>query len=80
MARSHHRKKHKAQLQHFKHDHDTPAEKVKARESRVFAVTGAVVGLAIGYIGSEGQIIWTLAGLIIGGLLGFIAGRSLEKK
>ena len=80
MARSHHRKKHKTQLQHFKHDHDTPVEKVKARESRVFGVTGAVVGLAIGYIGSEGQIVWTLVGLFIGAFLGFIAGKSLEKK
>jgi uncharacterized protein YqgC (DUF456 family) len=79
MARSHHRKKHKEQLQQFKHKSDTALEKAKSKGSRVFAVTGAVLGLAIGYIASSGSYAWIAAGLVLGLLAGYFVGERIDK-
>ena len=79
MARSHHRKKHKEQLRHFKHKEDTSWSTPKSKAANVFAIAGAVVGLAISYFSTEGNILWITAGVIVGGIAGYLIGRRIDE-
>jgi 4-hydroxybenzoate polyprenyltransferase len=73
MARSHHRKKHK----HFQ---PPPHEKkTKSGAASLMAIVGAVVGLAIMYFANQENIILMAVGLVAGGLIGYIVGRSIDK-
>ncbi len=78
MARSHHRKKHRSHVQQYKQNRQAAGEKPKSSGSRVFLVTGAVLGLAIGYIASTGTIPWVIAGLFIGAAAGYWAGKKID--
>ena len=80
MARPHHRKKHKQQLQHFKHRGDTATETAKTKGSNVFAVGGGFFGLAIGYIASAGGMAWMIGGLVLGATLGYFIGKKVDEK
>lgn len=80
MARPHHRKKHKQQLQQFKHRGESTAEEAKSKGSSVFAIGGAFFGLAIGFIASSGNIIWMIVGLILGGVAGYFLGNKVDSK
>ncbi len=75
MARSHHRRKHK----HFQPPPHTGPHKQKGKASTVIAIAGAVVAFVIGYSATEGNIIWVIAITIIGALLGYLIGRSIDK-
>ena len=69
----HHRKKHK----HFQPPprKDQPAKKGSA--TSIFAITGGIIGLAVGYF-ATGSLIWALAGLLIVALVGYLFGRSID--
>lgn len=81
MANPHHRKKHKAHLKQFqKRSSITTVEsKEKASASTVFAITGAVVGIAVLYFATQGDFIWALGGGLVGGLVGYLVGKSWDK-
>ena len=80
MARSHHRKKHKSHVQQFRHSHDTNVTSVKSRAGAisVFTISGALLGLAIGYFVTEGTMLWLVVGLLAGGALGYIIGSRID--
>jgi hypothetical protein len=78
MARSHHRKKHKEQLRHFKQKEDTTWSTPKSKAANVFAIAGAVVGLAISYFSTEGSPLWIAIGIIVGGIAGYFVGRRVD--
>ena len=78
MARSHHRKKHKEQLRQFKHKEEEAYPKAKSKAANVFALVGAIIGLAVSYFASEGSITWIFIGLIAGGVAGYLIGRKID--
>ena len=78
MARSHHRKKHKEQLRQFKHKEETTYSTPKSKASNIFAIMGAIVGLAVSYFASEGSVLWISIGLVAGGILGYFIGRKVD--
>ncbi len=79
MARPHHRKKHKTQLQQFKHSHDMGTEKAKTRASGVFAIVGALLGVAIGYFGSSGDWTWTVGAAVVATAAGYLVGERIDR-
>jgi len=79
MARSHHRKGHKQHLQQFKHRGDSGTGKAVSKGSSVFAVAGAVFGLAIGYMASSGSLLWIIVGLTLGGVTGYFIGKKVDE-
>jgi VIT1/CCC1 family predicted Fe2+/Mn2+ transporter len=78
MARSHHRKKHKEQLRQFKHKEGTTYSTPKSKAANIFAIVGAIVGLAVSYFATEGSILWISVGLIVGGIAGYLIGRKVD--
>lgn len=78
MARSHHRKKHKEQLRHFKHKEETIFSTPKSKAANIFALMGAIVGLAVGYFATDGTILWVVIGVAIGGIAGYLVGRKVD--
>jgi len=81
MANPHHRKKHKAHLKQFQNRaiSGTGESKEKASASSVFAIIGAVVGIAILYFATQGDFLWALGGGVVGGLVGFLIGKGVDK-
>lgn len=81
MANPHHRKKHKAHLKQFQKRAaiTTGESKEKAKASTVFAITGAVVGIGVLYFATQGDLIWALGGGVVGGAVGYLMGRSVDK-
>jgi len=78
MARPHHRKKHKEHLRQFQHKSDINALDAKGKGSNVFAIVGAVAGLAILYFATQGELLWALGGAVAGGGVGFLLGKSID--
>lgn len=80
MARAHHRKKHKEQLRQFKQrEENIGSPATRTRASWVFAIIGAITGLAITYFGTNGQTLWLAVGIAGGSLAGYFAGRSMDR-
>lgn len=81
MANPHHRKKHKEHLRQFQQRTaaQTGESKEKASASTVFAVTGAVVGIAVLYFATQGNFIWAIGGGVLGGLIGYLIGKGVDK-
>ena len=81
MARPHHRKGHKEHLKQFQNraGGTTGESKAKAKASSVFAVGGAIVGLAVVYFATQGDFIWALGGTVIGAAIGYLVGKNIEK-
>lgn len=81
MANPHHRKKHKEHLKHFQNRAaaGTGESKEKAKASSVFAVGGAIAGLAVLYFATQGNFIWALGGAVVGGLIGYLIGKNVDK-
>lgn len=79
MARPHHRKKHKEHLRQFQHKADINTDDAKGKGSNVFAIVGAVVGMAVIYFATQGDIIWALGGAVIGGGAGYLLGKSIDR-
>ena len=73
MPQSRHRQGH-----HYQKPADVPAsQRVKGRI--IWAVLFAVFGFAMVYFASEGSWIVMLAGALVGALIGYIAGKSMEQ-
>ena len=72
MARPHHRKGHKEHLKQFQNRTagNTGESKAKAKASSVFAVGGAIVGLAVLYFATQGDLSGHLAAPLQALLLG----------
>jgi NAD/NADP transhydrogenase beta subunit len=78
MARSHHRKNHKEHLHQYQKSRDSFTTDVKAKGTNIFAIVGAVVGLAIAYFATQGNIVWIIAGTVVGGAAGYFVGKSVD--
>lgn len=79
MARPHHRKKHKEHLRQFQHRGDMKTIDAKSHGSSVFAIVGAVVGLAVLYFATQSNIVWALVGAAGGGVAGYLLGKSIDR-
>lgn len=81
MARPHHRKGHKEHLKQFQNRTagSTGESKAKAKASSVFAVGGAVVGMAILYFATQGDLVWALGGAVIGAAVGYLIGKNIDR-
>lgn len=79
MANPHHRKKHKEHLRQYQQSQKSFSSGNKAKGTSVFAIVGAVVGLAITYFATQGSLIWIIAGTLVGAGLGYIFGKSIDK-
>ena len=80
MARSHHRKKHKAHVRQFKHSHDvtTSAKSTtRAKLYLVLTIVGALAGLAISYFANVG-VIWLVLATLVGGAAGYVIGKKMD--
>ena len=81
MARPHHRKGHKEHLKQFQNRAagSTGESKARAKASSVFAVGGAIVGLAILYFATQGDFVWALGGAVVGAGLGYLIGKNIDR-
>ena len=80
MPTSHHRKKHKEHLRHFQHTHEPVTTKAATGGiAGTIAIIGLILGIAVGYFATDGILLWTAFGAVIGGLLGFLGGRYFDK-
>ena len=81
MANPHHRKKHKEHLKQFQNRaaSTTGESKAKTKASSVFAVGGAITGLAILYFATQGDIIWALGGTVVGAAIGYLIGKNIDR-
>lgn len=81
MARPHHRKGHKEHLKQFQNRNtgNTGESKAKAKPSSVFAVGGAVAGLAVLYFATQGDFIWALGGAVVGAAIGYLIGKNIDR-
>ncbi|MGB2702170.1 MAG: SoxR reducing system RseC family protein [Chitinophagaceae bacterium] len=80
MARSHHRKKHKEHLRQSQHSQEGPsAESKKGKISGTIAIVGVILGLAVGYFATDGNLTWVAFGAVAGGIIGFLSGRYLDR-
>ncbi|MGH2552905.1 MAG: hypothetical protein ACRDEB_04270 [Chitinophagaceae bacterium] len=82
MARSHHRKKHKQQLQQFKQSRvmttDSARNKVAARWA--FGIAGAILGFAIIFFATGSSLLWGTIGLIPCAIAAYFVGKKIEVK
>jgi len=81
MARPHHRKGHKEHLKQFQNRTagSTGESKAKAKASSVFAVGGAITGLAILYFATQGDFVLALGGAVVGAGLGYLIGKNVDR-
>jgi hypothetical protein len=79
MPRSHHRKKHKEQLRHFKHKEEASYSPSRSKAANIFAVMGGITGLAVSYFASEAALPWCIAGIIVGTVAGYLVGRRVDR-
>lgn len=80
MARSHHRKKHRAHVRLFKHNYETEqAGSGKSNATTILMVGGALAGIAIGYFASA-DFLFMAIGLGVGGAAGFFLGKKMDKE
>lgn len=81
MARSHHRKKHKAHLQHFRHSFDVTKESAAStgKAAIIFAIGGTLFGFAISYFATSGSIPWIAGATIAGGIAGYFIGKKIDQ-
>ena len=81
MARPHHRKGHKEHLKQFQNRNagNTGESKSKSKPSTVFAVGGAVAGLAVLYFATQGGFVWAIGGAIAGAVIGYLIGKNVER-
>jgi len=81
MARPHHRKGHKEHLKQFQNrtTGNTGESKAKAKASSVFAVGGAIVGLAVLYFATQGDFVWAFGGAVAGAAIGYLIGKNIDR-
>lgn len=80
MARSHHRKKHKAHLKQFKQSQDTSASgNAKGKAAWILAIGGAIVGFAVSYFASGGALLWLAVVTLAAGVAGYYIGKKMDE-
>jgi len=80
MARSHHRKKHKEHLRQYQHSQEgASSESKKGKTSGTIAIVGVILGVAVGYFATDGNLTWVAFGAVAGGIIGFLSGRYLDR-
>ena len=79
MANPHHRKKHKQHLREFQKSRNSFRTGTKGKGTNVFAIVGAVLGLAIAYFATDGNLVWMIVGTIVIGVLGYLAGKRIDE-
>lgn len=79
MARSHHRKKHKAHLRQYQQSKKTRRPRAKSKPSNTFGILGAVVGFLVGYFATQGNWIWVIAATVIGITSGYFFGKNIAR-
>ncbi|HEU5166931.1 MAG TPA: hypothetical protein VFU29_15380 [Chitinophagaceae bacterium] len=81
MARPHHRKGHKEHLKQFQNRAagNTGESKAKAKASSVFAVGGAIAGVAVLYFATQGDFVWALGGAVGGAVIGYLIGKGVDR-
>ncbi len=79
MARPHHRKKHKEHLRQYQQSRGSFKREVKGKATNIFAITGSVVGLAIAYFATQGNLVWVIIGLLAGGGAGYLIGKRVDE-
>ena len=77
MANPHHRKKHKEQLRLFQKNRTTTETTAKGKAANIFAIVGAVIGLAVTYF-ATGNLIWVAVGAVAGGMGGYFIGKNID--
>jgi hypothetical protein len=80
MARSHHRKKHKAHLRQFRHNNDitSTTSNAKTKASSVFSIAGALAGFAVSYFATQGSWAWVAGSTAVGAAAGYFIGKSID--
>lgn len=80
MARTHHRKKHKEQLQHYQHRREQVAGiSKKGKSAMPLAIIGAIAGLLIIYLSAGDSIPLIAGGIIVGAVIGYFIGHRMDK-
>lgn len=79
MARPHHRKKHKEHLRQFQQSRGSFKKDAKGKATNIFAIVGAIVGLAITYFATQGDLVWVIIGLVVGAAAGYIIGINIDR-
>jgi len=80
MARPHHRKKHKEQLQHYQHRREQVAGiSKKGKSAWPLAIIGAVAGLLIVYLSAGTSIPLVIGGILFFGVIGYFVGHRMDK-
>lgn len=80
MARSHHRKKHKAHLRQYRNtNEELDVISRKTSVTGTITVIGGIVGAAVGYFTTDGVMTWIIAGGIAGLAAGFFIGRYIDR-
>lgn len=79
MARSSHRRKHKTHVQQFKKDRSQKSGIFKRSSTfPVFTIVGGLLGLAVGYIATDGTLLGISIGTVIGAISGYLLGRKID--
>lgn len=80
MARSHHRKKHRAHVRLFRHSYESGQTRSgKANAATVLMIGGALAGTAIGYFAGT-ELMYMAVGLLVGGTAGYYLGKRMDKE
>jgi hypothetical protein len=79
MARPHHRKKHREHLRQFRQKEGTRSSSSKTKASWIMATIGAVFGLGVSYIATQGELLWMLIAVIICTVAGYFMGLRIDK-
>ena len=78
MARSRHRHKHGHHASHA--NHPTQARPERRRSAvGIMVVFIAILGLGVAFISVGADIVWLVAGAVVGAFAGFLIGRSMDK-
>jgi hypothetical protein len=74
-------KGHKEHLKQFQNRAagSTGESKAKAKASSVFAVGGAIVGLAVLYFATQGDFVWAIGGGVAGGSSWLFDGKGVDR-
>jgi ABC-type dipeptide/oligopeptide/nickel transport system permease subunit len=79
MAQSHHRKKHKEHLTHFQHRREQVAGiSKKGKSTWPLAIIGAIAGLLVVYLSVGENILGIMAGVAVGGAIGYFIGHRMD--
>lgn len=67
-------------MKQFRHSHDTatPSASSNGKASTIVMIIGALTGFAVAFFASGGVMLWMTAGLILGAIGGYFAGKKID--